>query len=163
MTLGQTTRITCQGEILKRYYASWLQQKPGQAPTLLIYADKNRTSVIPDRFSVSDPEDKTILTLSGAQAEDEAEYHCAVWDSSGKAHGDPGRRGSETKTTDGATLSFSPKRSGDKAMTWSDSGPRSEIPRLPPPPSPQAALQGAGRSAFRAGKTGMSCGFKARV
>ncbi|XP_071077995.1 immunoglobulin lambda-1 light chain isoform X4 [Desmodus rotundus] len=86
VTLGQTTRITCQGEILKRYYASWLQQKPGQAPTLLIYADKNRTSVIPDRFSVSDPEDKTILTLSGARAEDEADYYCAAWDSNGKAY-----------------------------------------------------------------------------
>ena len=107
VTLGQTTRITCQGEILKRYYASWLQQKPGQAPTLLIYGDKNRTSVIPDRFSVSDPEDKTILTLSGARAEDEADYYCAAWDSNGKAHSDTGRRGSETKTTDSVTLAFS--------------------------------------------------------
>ncbi|XP_059532523.1 immunoglobulin lambda-1 light chain-like isoform X2 [Myotis daubentonii] len=84
VALGQTARITCQGDLVKKAYPVWLQQKPGQAPVLVIYGDKNRTSMIPERFSSSFSGDTETLTISGAQAQDEADYYCLTWDDSAK-------------------------------------------------------------------------------
>lgn len=80
VSLGQNERITCSGNNIGGKNVQWYQQKPGDPPVLIIYADSLRPTGISDRFSGTNSGNTATLSISRAQAQDEADYYCQVWD-----------------------------------------------------------------------------------
>ncbi|XP_070618101.1 uncharacterized protein [Erythrolamprus reginae] len=80
----QISCVTSSGRIGPGH-SSWYQQKPGNAPKLLIYGDGNRPSGIPGRFSgaVGSSRKTAFLTISNVEAEDEADYYCLNFEERG--------------------------------------------------------------------------------
>ncbi|XP_053135876.1 immunoglobulin lambda-1 light chain-like [Hemicordylus capensis] len=58
----------------------WYQQRQGQGPRFVAWKT-DRGAGIPDRFTASASGDRGTgyLTITNAQAEDEADYYCAIW------------------------------------------------------------------------------------
>ncbi|XP_043385565.1 immunoglobulin lambda-1 light chain isoform X10 [Chelonia mydas] len=86
---GQTVKLSCSvsgGYSISSYGVRWYQQTPGNPPRYLLYyysdSSTGRGSGVPDRFSGSASGSVGYLTISGLQAEDDADYYCAAWDSS---------------------------------------------------------------------------------
>uniref|UniRef100_UPI0030846F91 769C2 light chain n=1 Tax=Homo sapiens TaxID=9606 RepID=UPI0030846F91 len=78
-SLGQSVTISCTGtssDVGGYDYVSWYQQHPGKALKLMIFEVNNRPSGVSTRFSGSKSGNTASLTISGLQAEDEADYYC---------------------------------------------------------------------------------------
>uniref|UniRef100_A0A8C4WJI7 Immunoglobulin lambda variable 6-57 n=1 Tax=Gopherus evgoodei TaxID=1825980 RepID=A0A8C4WJI7_9SAUR len=86
---GQTVTISCarSSGSISDSWNSWYQQSPGRAPVLIIYEDSKRPSGIPSRFSgaIDSSANAATLTISGLQADDEADYYCASYAGSGNS------------------------------------------------------------------------------
>ncbi|CAK6440038.1 unnamed protein product [Pipistrellus nathusii] len=105
---GATVRLTCtlsSNYNVGSYGISWYQQKPGSPPRYLLYyySSTSLGSGVPSRFSGSKDASANagLLTISGLQPEDEADYYCNADIGGSSSYYYPQclrGRGSETKT-----------------------------------------------------------------
>ena len=91
-SVGSTVTLTCQTNPKVdtwsggKSYVAWYQQKPGEAPKLVIYNGITATSEFPSRFSGRGDGVNAAMTISGVQAEDAAVYYCQSFHSINSAY-----------------------------------------------------------------------------
>ncbi|XP_074850085.1 uncharacterized protein LOC142012939 [Carettochelys insculpta] len=73
---GDTVTINCKASSSASSYMALYQQKPGQAPKLLIYSTNSRPSGIPDRFSGSGSGTDFTFKINRVEADDAGDYYC---------------------------------------------------------------------------------------
>ncbi|EDK98851.1 mCG126269, partial [Mus musculus] len=76
VSLGDRVTITCKAseDIYNRL--AWYQQKPGNAPRLLISGATSLETGVPSRFSGSGSGKDYTLSITSLQTEDVATYYC---------------------------------------------------------------------------------------
>ncbi|XP_053520429.1 immunoglobulin lambda-1 light chain-like [Artibeus jamaicensis] len=91
-SLGASAKLTCTlSSEHSGYNIRWYQQQAGKAPRYVMWlksdGSQSKGDGIPDRFSGSSSGADRYLTISNLQSEDEADYYCNTWDSSGAVFG----------------------------------------------------------------------------
>ncbi|XP_067329237.1 immunoglobulin lambda-1 light chain-like isoform X4 [Anolis sagrei] len=66
-------------------HVHWFQQKSGGVPRYVHGNGYNRGPGIPDRFTATASGNTGSLTITNVQAEDEADYYCLCWFSTGSS------------------------------------------------------------------------------
>ena len=79
-SLGQSVTLTCTGSSnhVGFYGAGWFQHRPGAVPRTVMWGS-SRSSGLRARLSGSRSGSTASLSISGLQAEDEADYYCSSW------------------------------------------------------------------------------------
>ncbi|CAM4659060.1 unnamed protein product, partial [Lepidochelys olivacea] len=79
---GGTVMLSCSlssGALTDNNYPKWVQQRLGNVPRLIMHSTSTRPSGIPAGFTGSRSGNTMSLTVTGALAEDDADYYCSVW------------------------------------------------------------------------------------